>query len=76
MASPTSRTQFKENCLRRLGKPLNEVNVDDDQLEDRIDDALQYFWDYHFSGSEKTYYKYAITAQDKTNRSEEHTSEL
>jgi hypothetical protein len=68
MALPTNRAEFKEYCLRRLGKPLNEVNVDDDQIEDRIDDALQYFWDYHFSGSEKTYYKHQITAQDKTNR--------
>lgn len=68
MAIPVDRATFKEYCLRRLGKPLNEINIDDDQLEDRIDDALQYFWDYHFSGSEKTYYKYQITAQDKTNR--------
>lgn len=68
MALPTNRSEFKEYCLRRLGKPLNEVNVDDDQIEDRIDDALQYFWDYHFSGSEKTYYKHQITTQDKTNR--------
>ena len=65
---PTDRATFKEYCLRRLGKPLNEINIDDDQLDDRIDDALQYFWDYHFSGSEKTYYKYPVTDQDKTNK--------
>lgn len=65
---PTNRATFKEYCLRRLGKPLNEVNIDDDQIDDRIDDALQYFWDYHFSGSEKTYYKYKVTAEDKVNR--------
>jgi len=68
MAIPVDRTTFKEYCLRRLGKPLNEVNIDEDQLQDRIDDALQYFWDYHFSGSEKTYYKYQITSQDQINR--------
>lgn len=68
MSIPTDRASFKEYCLRRLGKPLNEVNIDEDQLDDRVDDALQYFWDYHFSGSDKTYYKYAITAQDKINR--------
>ena len=68
MSIPVDRASFKEYCLRRLGKPLNEINIDDDQLDDRIDDALQYFWDYHFSGSEKTYYKYPVTAQDKTNR--------
>ena len=39
MASPTTRVQFKENCLRRLGKPVIEINVDDDQVEDRIDEA-------------------------------------
>ena len=65
---PTDRATFKEYCLRRLGKPLNEINIDDDQLDDRVDDALQYFWDYHFSGSEKTYYKYPVTDQDKTNK--------
>ena len=68
MASPTSRTQFKENCLRRLGKPVIEINVDDDQIEDRIDEALRYFWDYHFDGSEKTYYKHEVTDQDKINK--------
>jgi hypothetical protein len=68
MAQPASRSDFKENCLRRLGKPVIEINVDDDQLDDRVDEALRYFWDYHFDGSEKTYYKYQITATDKTNR--------
>lgn len=65
---PTNRAEFIEYCLRRLGKPLNEVNIDEDQISDRIDDALQYFWDYHFSGSEKMYYKHMVTAQDKQNR--------
>lgn len=65
---PTNRATFKEYCLRRLGKPLNEINIDDDQLDDRIDDALQYFWDYHFSGSEKMYYKHVVTDQDKANK--------
>jgi hypothetical protein len=68
MATPASRSDFKENCLRRLGKPVIEINVDDDQLDDRVDEALRYFWDYHFDGSEKTYYKYQITNNDKTNR--------
>jgi hypothetical protein len=65
---PQNREQFIQYCLRRLGKPLNEVNIDEDQISDRIDDALQYFWDYHFSGSEKTYYKYQVTNEDKINR--------
>lgn len=68
MAAPTSRAEFTENCLRRLGKPVIEINVDDDQVSDRIDEALQYFWDYHFDGSEKTFYKYQITEQDITNK--------
>lgn len=68
MAFPTSRAQFRENCLRKLGKPVIEINVDDDQVEDRIDEALQYYWDYHFDGSEKVYYKHQITEQDRVNK--------
>jgi len=55
MAKPTTRQTFKDYCLRRLGHPVIQINVDDDQVEDRIDDALQFFEDYHFDGVEKTY---------------------
>jgi hypothetical protein len=68
MAVPTSRAEFKEYCLRKIGKPVIEINVDDDQVEDRIDESLRYYWDYHFDGSEKVYYKHQITDVDKTNR--------
>jgi len=68
MATPTTKDQFKEYCLRTLGKPVIEINVDDDQVDDRIDEALKYYWDYHFDGSEKTYYKYQITDADKINK--------
>lgn len=68
MAVPTSREEFKEYCLRKLGKPVIEINVDDDQVEDRIDESLRYYWDYHFDGTEKVYYKHAVTAQDKQNK--------
>lgn len=68
MANPTTRSEFKEHCLRRLGKPVIEINVDDDQVEDRIDEALSYYWDFHFDGVEQTYYKWLITADDKTNK--------
>ena len=51
MATPTSRETFKEYCLRTLGKPVVDINVDDQQVEDRIDDALQYYRDYHFDGT-------------------------
>jgi hypothetical protein len=68
MAVPTTRAAFKEYCLRRLGKPVIEINVDDDQVEDRVDDALRYYWDYHFDGTEKIYYKHLVTDTDKTNK--------
>jgi hypothetical protein len=65
---PASREEFTEYCLRKLGKPVIEINVDDDQISDRIDEALRYYWDYHFDGSEKTYYKKIINATDISNR--------
>ena len=68
MAIPTTRSAFKEYCLRRLGKPVIEINVDEDQVEDRIDDALRYYWDYHFDGAEKIYYKHAVTSTDRSNK--------
>ena len=68
MAIPTSKAEFKEYCLRKLGKPVIEINVDDDQVDDRIDEALRYYYDYHFDGSEKVYYKHQVTSQDKANK--------
>jgi hypothetical protein len=68
MAIPSTRSEFKEYCLRTLGKPVLEINVDDDQAEDRIDQALKYYWDYHFDGAEKVYYRHQVTAQDKSNK--------
>lgn len=64
MAKPVTRQQFKTYCLRRLGFPVIEINVDDDQVEDRIDDALQFFEDYHYDGTEKLYMKHQITQED------------
>ena len=43
MARPNTRATFKEYCLRNLGKPVIDINVDEDQVEDRIDEAIQYF---------------------------------
>jgi hypothetical protein len=68
MAVPISRSEFKEYCLRSLGKPVIEINVDDDQVEDRIDEALKYYWDYHFDGTEKIYYKHQITNQNVSDK--------
>jgi len=64
MASPTTRSEFKAYCLRKLGAPVIEINVEDDQVEDRIDEALKYYWDYHFDGTERIYYKHQITANN------------
>lgn len=68
MATPTTKATFKEYCLRKLGKPVIEINVDDDQVDDRVDEALRYWYDYHFDGSERIYYKHAITSDDVTNK--------
>lgn len=64
MALPASRQELKDYCLRKLGAPVIEINVDDSQLEDRIDEALQLFAEYHFDGVEKRYYKYQVTQDD------------
>lgn len=64
MATPTTRAEFKEYCLRKLGKPVLEINVDDDQVEDRIDEGLKYYYDYHFDGSELQFYKHVFQAGD------------
>lgn len=68
MSKPSSRAELKEYCLRKLGKPVIEINVDDDQVDDRIDDALSYFEDYHFDGTEKIYMKHQITSEDINRR--------
>ena len=67
MALPSTRETFKQYCLRQLGKPVIDINVSDDQCEDRIDDALQYYRDYHFDGTEKVFLKKTLTADDITN---------
>jgi len=64
MAQPTTRQQFIDYCKRRLGFPVIDINVDDDQVSDRVDDALQFFEDYHFDGVEKMYMKHQITQAD------------
>ena len=64
MAKPTTRSQFKDYCLRRLGHPVIQINVDDDQIEDRIDDALAFFHDYHFDGCHKMFMKHKVTQVD------------
>jgi hypothetical protein len=68
MAGPTTKDEFKEYCLRKLGKPVIEINVTEDQVEDRVSEAIRFYWDYHFDGSEMVYYKHQITEEDIANK--------
>ena len=64
MAKPSSRQGLIDYCLRRLGAPVLEINIDDEQIDDLVDDALQYFNERHFDGVEKMYLKYQVTQED------------
>ena len=64
MAKPTTKQELIDHCLRKLGAPVLEVNVSDEQLDDCIDDAIQYFQERHFDGVERMYLKYKITQDD------------
>jgi hypothetical protein len=64
MAKPASRQELVNYCLRRLGAPVLEINVDDDQIDDLVDDALQLFYERHFDGVERMYLKYKLTQED------------
>ena len=64
MAKPSTRQGLIDYCLRRLGAPVLEINVDDEQIDDLVDDAIQYFNERHFDGVEKMYLKYKITSDD------------
>ena len=67
MAKPNSRQTLIEYCLRSLGAPVVEINVDDDQVEDRVDEALQFYQHYHADSIEKVFLKHQVTANDITN---------
>ena len=67
MATPHTKDTLKEYCLRALGKPVIEINVDPDQLDDRIDQALQYYAEFHMDGVQRMYLKHQITAAEKAN---------
>ncbi len=64
MAKPSTRQELIDYCLRRLGAPVLEINVDDDQIDDLVDDAFQYFQERHFDGVERMYLKYEIQQSD------------
>ena len=67
MARPTSKSTFASYCKRALGFGVIDINVSDDQVDDRVDEALQYFAQYHYDGVEKMYLKHKIT-QDTIDR--------
>ena len=67
MAPPNSRQTLIDYCLRRLGDPVLEINVDQDQIEDRIDEAIQYYQEFHSDATIKTYLKHLVTATDVAN---------
>ena len=64
MAKPSTKQELIDHCLRRLGAPVLEINVSDEQLDDIVDDAIQYFQERHFDGVERMYLKYQITQDD------------
>jgi len=66
MAIPTTKETFKDYCLRALGFGVIDINVSDDQIDDRIDEGLQYFAQYHYDGIEKMYLKHQLTAAEIT----------
>ena len=66
MAIPTTKSTFQDYCLRSLGSGVVDINVSDDQADDRIDEALQYFAQYHYDGIERMYLKHLITTAEVT----------
>ena len=65
MAQPSTRAELINYCKRQLGAPVLEINIADEQVEDLVDDALQYFHERHYDGVIQTYLKYKITEEDK-----------
>lgn len=66
MAQPSSRAELKDYCLKQLGKPVLEINVDDDQIDNLIDDAIQYYHERHFDGIDRVFLKHKLTPSQKT----------
>lgn len=67
MAKVTTRVELIEYCLRRLGFPVIEINIDDDQVQDRIDDTFDFYTDYHYDGTERTFLAVQLTQADLDN---------
>jgi hypothetical protein len=67
MAKPTTRQELTDYCLRALGAPVLEINIDEDQIEDRIDEALQFYQEYHSDAVVRTFLKHQVTQADHDN---------
>ena len=68
MATPNTKATLISYCKRQLGAPVLEINVDDDQCDDLIDDAIQFFQEYHYDGALRTYLKHQITQTEIDNQ--------
>ena len=68
MATPSTKATLKSYALRALGDGVIDINISDDQADDRLDEALQYFAQYHYDGIERMYLKLLITTADKSKR--------
>ncbi len=64
MAQPQSREEFKDYILRKIGAPVIQINVAEEQVEDRVDEAISFWRDYHYNGSQLVYLKHVVTEQD------------
>jgi hypothetical protein len=64
MAVPRTREEFKDYCLRKLGAPVIDINLSDEQIDDRIDEAISFFRDYHYDGSQLVYLKHELTQEE------------
>lgn len=74
MAQPSSRAEFTDYCLRKLGAPVLEINIDEDQIDDLIDDAIQFFQENCYNGMERCYLTHKLTEEDLTNLEERVTT--
>jgi hypothetical protein len=68
MATPDTRPEFIEYILRKLGHPVIQINVSEEQIEDRVDEAISFWRDYHYNGSQLVYIKHEITQADIDNQ--------
>ena len=69
MAKPTTRQEFINYCFRSLGAPVLQINIDPQQAEDRLDEALEYMFERHFDFNQRALYAYLITPTDIVNKS-------